>query len=44
MENNFSNGAIRWQISKYVKAVSDFCVNEILTFQILEHGKAGQGF
>ena len=48
MENNFRNGAIRWQISKRVKTVSRNFVlgptaNEILTFEIFDLENAGQG-
>ena len=47
MENNFRNGAIGWQIPKHVKPVSRFfvlglIVNEILTFEIFDHGSSGQ--
>ena len=47
-ENNFHNCAIRWQLSKHVKSVSPIfvlglTVNEMLTFQIFDLEKAGQG-
>ena len=48
MENNFGNDAIRWQILKHLKAVCFIfviclTVNEILTLEIFDLGKAGQG-
>ena len=48
MQNNFSKDAIRWQISKHVKAVSRifmlvFTINAMLTFQTFDLEKVGQG-
>ena len=48
MENNYRKGAVRWKISKHVKAilrsfVIALTVNEILTFETFDFVKADQG-